>query len=70
MIYNYINNLLKKSYIKNITKYFIDVDKDLPNLHRWCNTTSNRYKNICNWEKKLDNAQNDNCYTNYINNAK
>ena len=70
MIYNYINNILKKNYIKNITKYFMDVDKDLPNLHRWRNTTSNRYKNICNWEKKLDNAQNDNCYTNYINNAK
>lgn len=70
MIYNYINNVLKKSYIKNITKNFIDVDKDLPNLHRWCNTTSSRYKNICNWEKKLDNAQNDNCYTSYTNNAK
>ena len=31
-------------------------------LHRWCNTTSPIYKNICNWERKLDIAQLDNCY--------
>ena len=73
-MYTYIQKIFKKDYFnyilntKILKKIFTDVDKDLPNLHRWCNTTSNRYKNICNWEKKLDNAQNDNCYTSYINN--
>ena len=31
-------------------------------LHRWCNTESPIYKNTCNWERKLDIAQLDNCY--------
>lgn len=29
-------------------------------LHRWCHSTSDKYKFSCNWEKKLDAANNDN----------
>jgi len=63
-----IINIFKKKM--NIIKYYnnkyllLDDTAKLTLLHRWCNTTSPKYKNICNWEKKLDNAQIDNCYTN------
>ena len=40
-----------------------DIDGHLPKLHRWCNNTSPRYKDTCNWEKKLEIASRDNCYT-------
>ena len=64
-----IENKLYKKINLSIQKLIeFDSNSHLPKLHRWCNTTSNRYKNICNWEKKLDNAQNDNCYTSFINN--
>lgn len=39
---------------------------DLPKLHRWCNTTSPIYKDICDWEKKTENAGRDNCYSNNL----
>lgn len=56
-------NKLIKNKLNNLYNY--DVDHKLPNLHRWCNHTSNRYKNSCNWEKKLENAVQDNCLGNY-----
>ena len=57
---NNLHELIYNSF-KNIYNY--DVNKKLPNLHRWCNSTSERYKNSCNWEKKLENAMMDNCYS-------
>ena len=54
----------------NTNKYFIkliehfDSYNNLPKLHRWCNTTSPIYKDSCNLEKKIDNANRDNCYSN------
>lgn len=61
-IYQKINNVNRELYsiYLNFNKY--DVDANLPNLHRWCNGVSQRYRNTCNWEKKLDNANRDNCY--------
>lgn len=53
-----------KNTLDNYYKY--DVDKNLPYLHRWCNTTSIRYKDTCDWEKKLDDANSDNSYSNKI----
>ena len=61
-LYKLIENSLK-SNMEKIFNY--DVDKNLPNLHRWCNNTSNRYKNTCNWEKKLTLAGQDNCIGKY-----
>jgi len=59
------NNKLFIKIQKSLEKVInIDTDKNLPNLHRWCNTASYRYKNSCDWEKKIDNANRDNCYTN------
>ncbi len=61
-IYQRVNNVNRELYsiYLNFNKY--DVDADLPDLHRWCNSVSQRYRNTCNWEKKLDNANRDNCY--------
>ena len=58
-----IMNKLIKNKFNQIYNY--DVDHQLPNLHRWCNNTSNRYKKTCDWEKKLENAVQDNCLGNY-----
>ena len=61
-IYKRLNNVNRELYsiYQNFNKY--DVDANLPYLHRWCNSVSQRYRNTCNWEKKLDNANRDNCY--------
>lgn len=72
-----ITNIYKKYFklnlihtFPNTNKYFIkfieyfDSYQTLPKLHRWCNTTSPIYKDKCDWEKKIDNANRDNCYTN------
>ena len=55
-----------KFYVKfyNIFKNIIKSKENTTLLHRWCNTTSPVYKNTCNWERKLEIAQSDNCYTN------
>ena len=58
------NNKLFTKISMTIEKLFNINDKELTDLHRWCNTTSPKYKNICNWEKKIDLAGRDNCYTN------
>ena len=50
-------------FIDHFINHFNGLDT-LPKLHRWCNKTSPIYKNICNLEKKIDNANRDNCYTN------
>ena len=63
---NYNSNkfiLILKNKFNEIYNY--DVDHRLPNLHRWCNNTSTRYKKTCDWEKKLENAVQDNCLGNY-----
>ena len=47
---NYINeNYINENYIDNTT-----------NLHRWCHKQSDKYRDSCNWETKLDNANRDN----------
>lgn len=53
-------------YLKfyNVYKNLIKSNENTTLLHRWCNTTSPVYKDTCNWEKKLEIAQLDNCYTN------
>ena len=56
----------KNFYIKfyNIYINFMKSSENRTLLHRWCNNTSPIYKDTCNWEKKFDIAQKDNCYTN------
>lgn len=44
-----LSNFVNINYIDNTT-----------NLHRWCHKQSEKYKNKCNWEIKLDNANTDN----------
>ena len=56
-----INFYLK---INDIFKNFMKNNENNTLLHRWCNNTSPIYKDKCNWEKKLELAQLDNCYTN------
>jgi len=67
------SNIIKqyfKTTFTNTNKYFINFINYLNNidnvtkLHRWCNNTSPIYKYTCDWEKKNDNANRDNCYTN------
>lgn len=57
---NIINNIIKK--YKFLLKYEYN---NMTDLHRWCIITSPKYKNTCNWKKKLDNAGKDNCFTNF-----
>ncbi len=61
-LYKRLNHFKKELYdiYNNFNKY--DVDANLPDLHRWCNRVSDIYRNTCNLEKKLDNANRDNCY--------
>ena len=58
------NNKLFNRISMTIEKLFENNNDNMTDLHRWCITTSPKYKNTCNWEKKLDNASRDNCYTN------
>lgn len=58
------NNKLFVQISMTIEKLFSNNNQQLPDLHRWCNTTSPKYKYKCNWEKKIDNAGRDNCFTN------
>jgi hypothetical protein len=44
-------------YINNI---FINNYDNTTNLHRWCHNHSEKYKDTCNWETKLDYANKDN----------
>lgn len=61
---NFINTFPNNNkYFIKFIDYFNNYNS-LPKLHRWCNTTSPIYKDSCNWEKKIDNANRDNCYTN------
>lgn len=55
-------NVYLKFY--NIYKNLMKNNENTTLLHRWCNTTSPVYKDTCNWEKKLEIAQHDNCYIN------
>ena len=57
------NNKLFKKISMTIEKLFDTNYDNMTSLHRWCNTTSPKYKNSCDWEKKLDNAGRDNCYS-------
>ena len=59
------NNKYSNIFSYYIQKIFISND-NLTDLHRWCNTTSPRYKDTCDWEKKLDFAGRDNCYSSQI----
>ena len=59
------NNKLFAKISSNLNKLFEDKYDNMTNLHRLCNTTSPKYKNTCDWEKKLDNAGRDNCYSKY-----
>ena len=56
-------------YINFYNSYFrfLKNNDNTTMLHRWCNNTSPIYKNTCNWEKKLENAQLDNCYSGLYN---
>ena len=59
------NNKLYARISMTIEKLFENNYDNMTDLHRWCNTTSPKYKNTCDWEKKLDNAVRDNCYSKY-----
>lgn len=55
-----------KLYIKinQIVETYINYNSysDLPKLHRWCNNTSPVYKDKCDWEKKMNQANIDNSF--------
>ena len=55
------NNKFVKNLFNSINRVFKTNYDDMTNLHRWCNTTSPKYKYSCDWKKKLDNAGRDNC---------
>ena len=60
-----INDLCKSyNYNKLIEITKINVNNNRTKLHRWCNSTSEYYKNKCDWEKKFINANKDNCFSN------
>ena len=59
------NNKLFAKIYNTVNKLFENNNDNMTDLHRWCITTSPKYKNTCNWEKKLDNAGRDNCFSNY-----
>mgnify|MGYP001193329780 CR=1 FL=1 len=59
------NNKLFTRISMTIEKLFENNYDNMTQLHRWCNTTSPKYKDTCDWEKKLDNAGRDNCYSKY-----
>lgn len=44
-------------FSKYINSNYIDTTT---NLHRWCHKHSEKYKDTCNWETKLDYANKDN----------
>lgn len=44
-----LSSYINENYIDNTTQ-----------LHRWCHINSEKYKTICDWEKKSDNANKDN----------
>jgi len=53
------NNL--PNFINKISKKFsIYLNDNSTLLHRWCHSKSEKYKFSCNWQKKLDAANNDN----------
>ena len=54
---NFINSLSNK-----INLYLKD---NTTSLHRWCHSKSDKYKNTCIWQKKLDAANNDNNLSKY-----
>lgn len=74
--YNDLNRFTPDDSFPNNNKLFVristtieklfenDYDK-MTDLHRWCNKTSPKYKDSCDWEKKLDNAGRDNCCSKY-----
>jgi len=45
----YLSQYINYNYIDNTTQ-----------LHRWCHINSEKYKTICDWETKSDNANRDN----------
>ena len=57
------NNKLFAKISSKLNKLFEDKYDNMTNLHRWCNTTSPKYKKTCDWKKKLDNAGRDNSYS-------
>ena len=60
----YLNvNKLYKKINKSFEQYInYNPYSNLPKLHRWCNTTSPIYKDKCDWEKKMNQANIDNSF--------
>ena len=59
------NNKLFVNIRTSIEKLMNKNNDNMTSLHRWCINTSPKYKDTCNWEKKLDNAGRDNCYSSH-----
>tara|TARA_Y100000816_G_scaffold148324_1_gene105301 strand:+ start:565 stop:840 length:276 start_codon:yes stop_codon:yes gene_type:complete len=59
------NNKLFMKVSDSLNKLLKNDNDSMTKLHRWCNTTSPKYKDNCDWEKKLENANRDNCYTKF-----
>ncbi len=65
----YISNLITPpsfdnnlpNFIKNFSnKFNMYLKENTTSLHRWCHSKSDKYKFTCNWQQKLDAANNDN----------
>ena len=52
------------TYKKSFLSLFIQ-NNNITKLHRWCTVVSPIYNKTCNWEKKMELAQKDNCFNNY-----
>ena len=48
-----------KKFLQSI---FNDNNNNVTKLHRWCTIVSPVYNKTCNWEKKMEFAQKDNCF--------
>lgn len=49
-------------FFKNLLQSFFNNNNNITKLHRWCTIVSPVYNKTCNWEKKMEFAQKDNCF--------
>tara|TARA_B100000497_G_C7687335_1_gene416854 strand:+ start:2789 stop:3034 length:246 start_codon:yes stop_codon:yes gene_type:complete len=54
------NNNLPKFINIISNKINFNLKENTTCLHRWCHTSSDKYKFSCKWQKKIDDANNDN----------
>jgi len=53
------------SFFKTFLQSIFNDNNNVTKLHRWCTIVSPVYNKTCNWEKKMEFAQKDNCFNSY-----